>query len=71
MELSTPVWKSVVACAHAEDDMKQTKKNYDCTKNYLLCQTLLEWVGHNDLGLTLHGPVEFCRVELRHASCFI
>ena len=29
----------------------------------------LKQVGHNDVGWTLHGQVEFSRGELRHASC--
>ena len=42
--------------------------NYDWTKNYLLGQTYLYGVGHNDVGWTLLGQVEFGIGELRHVS---
>ena len=60
MELSAHVWKSVAACAHEEDDMKQTK-TAKMTGLRIICRArpCLNGVGHNDVGWTLLGQVKF------------
>ena len=45
MELSAHVWKSVAACAHKEDDMKQTKMTWIMTGLRIICWATLAWKG--------------------------